>query len=140
MAARTVHDYSGGQLTRSKAKLMSAPYEASSTCKAPQLRTLSAFEGKGEMLYEAPEPHAASNPSKKRKKPSGSLSAPHHEVPVVDLTGDDKDENLGSARTSRKRNTKASSHEPDEEKRLKMFRKKAPLSYLEKLERATGQR
>ena len=42
----------------------------------------------------------------------------------------------------KKQKSKTGSHskEKDEEKRLRVFRKKAPLSYLEKLERATSQR
>lgn len=140
MAACAVQDYSSGRLTRSKAKLKSAPYEASSTCTGPRPRNVPTSAGKEKLLYEVPEPPAASNPSKKRKKPSGSLPARHHNVPVVNLTGDDKDTNMGSATTPKKRNTKVSDHGPGEEKRLKIFRKKAPLSYLEKLERATGQR
>lgn len=140
MAARTVPDHSGGKLTRSKARLMSTPYEASPTCNASQHMTQPAFLGKENLLYEVPEPYAASSPLRKRKKTSDPLPSPHHKVSFVDLTGDDKEANLGSATTPKKRKIKARANGSHEEKRLKMFRKKAPLSYLEKLERATGQR
>jgi len=51
------------------------------------------------------------------------------------------DTNPGSP-PSKKRKTKSDkvTKPEDEEKRLRVFRKKAPLSYLEKLERATSQR
>ena len=40
----------------------------------------------------------------------------------------------------KKQKTDSPSKKKDEEKRLRVFRKKAPLSYLEKLQRATSQR
>lgn len=140
MAARILQGYPDGKLTRSKTKLMSSPFELSSTRTAPQPKTQPAFTGKGRLLREAPELLSSSSSSKKRKRPSGSVPAPRDKIPVVDLTGDDKGANVELAATAKKRKTKVSPKGQDGEKRLKMFRKKAPLSYLEKLERATGQR
>ena len=140
MAARTVQGYPGGKLTRSKAKLMSTTYEPSSTRTAPQPKTQPPFSSKAKRLSKAPELHSASNPPKKRKRPSSSTPAPSKKVPLVHLTGDGHEANMDLATTPKKRKTEVSLKGQKEEKRLKMFRKKAPLSYLEKLERATGQR
>lgn len=52
------------------------------------------------------------------------------------------DDTISGSPPSKKRKTKSEAFDmpEDEEKRLRVFRKKAPLSYLEKLERATSQR
>lgn len=140
MAAPTVHGYPGGRLTRSKAKVMSTSFEPSWTRTSPKSKTQSAFTGKGRILSEASELPFSSELSKKRKRPSGPVAAPPDKASVVYLTGGDSKENTHLAATPKKIKTKASPKGQNEEKRLKIFRKKAPLSYLEKLERATGQR
>ena len=137
MAARTVQGYPGGKLIRSKTKLTSTP---SSNPTASQSKPQPAFAGKGKMLSEASELQSSSNSLKKRKRPSGSVPAPPDKVHVVDLTRDDSEADRDLATTPKKKKMKAPSKGQSEEKRLRVFRKKAPLSYLEKLERATGQR
>lgn len=57
---------------------------------------------------------------------------------VVDLTQEDGDEFV--PKSAKKRKTASSSKDKDEEKRLRIFRKHAPKTYLEKLSRAQGQR
>jgi len=57
---------------------------------------------------------------------------------VIDLTGDDED-GLEISTPSKKKRSKAKAGQ-DEEKRLKMYRKSAPLSYFDKLHRAQTQR
>ena len=140
MAAHTVHGYPGGRLTRSKAKAMSTSSEPSSTRTSPKSKTQSPFTGKGKILSEASDLPFPSELSKKRKRPSGLVAAPPDKAPVVHLTEGDSEANIDHAATPKKIKTKASLKGQDEEKRLKIFRKKAPLSYLEKLERARGQR
>ena len=81
------------------------------------------------------KPSAPVKPSRP-KKPQGTSALPSHST---------YDAAHASAVTSpppKKRKSKTGSHSKakDEEKRLRVFRKKAPLSYLEKLERATSQR
>lgn len=65
-------------------------------------------------------------------------SKPRGKATVIDLTGDDEDD-LVISTPSKKKRSKAKAGQ-DEEKRLKMFRKSAPLSYFDKLHRAQTQR
>ena len=75
----------------------------------------------------------------KRRKVSGTpKSARTGKATIIDLTGDDEDD-VEIATPSRKKKAKAKTGQ-DEEKRLKMFRTRAPLSYLDKLHRAQTQR
>lgn len=57
---------------------------------------------------------------------------------VVDLTQSDGDELI--IKSAKKRKTVSPSRDKDEEKRLRIFRKHAPKTYLEKLSRAQEQR
>lgn len=75
---------------------------------------------------------------KRRKVINTPTSTPRGKAKVIDLTGDDED-NLEIVTPSKRRRSKAKTGQ-DEEKRLKMFRKSAPLSYLDKLNRAQTQR
>lgn len=81
------------------------------------------------------KPEAPAKPARPRKA-RGVNAAPQQDgySPL--------DETLPGSPPSKKRKTKgeASPKPEDEEKRLRVFRKKAPFSYLEKLERATSQR
>ncbi len=81
------------------------------------------------------KPEAPSKPTRP-KTPRGVNAAPQQGE-----YGPLGDTNPGSP-PSKKRKTKSDkvTKSEDEEKRLRVFRKKAPLSYLEKLERATSQR
>lgn len=57
---------------------------------------------------------------------------------MIDLTGDDGDD-IQIVTPSKRKKSKATSS-TDEEKRLKIFRKSAPSSYMDKLHRAQTQR
>ena len=74
---------------------------------------------------------------KRRKLTNTPTSTTRNKAEVIDLTGDDDDVEI--ATPSKRKNTKAKANQ-DEEKRLRMFRKSAPLTYLEKLHRAQTQR
>ncbi|KAI9874879.1 MAG: hypothetical protein M1830_009183 [Pleopsidium flavum] len=76
---------------------------------------------------------------KRRKTITTPASTPGGKAKLTDLTGDD-DEEFEIVTPSKKKRTKTAAPGQDEEKRLKMFRNKAPLSYLEKLNRALTQR
>jgi hypothetical protein len=81
------------------------------------------------------KPEAPSKPTRP-KTPGGVNAAPQHGgYGPLDAT-------LPGNPPSKKRKTKSDNvtKPEDGEKRLRVFRKKAPLSYLEKLERATSQR
>lgn len=73
-------------------------------------------------------------PSRKRPRtPAASIS----KTAVVDLTNE---EDEAITRSLKKRKTASPSKAKNEEKRLRVFRKHAPQSYLEKLSRAQSQR
>lgn len=69
------------------------------------------------------------SPTKKRKR----------NTPVKTMADSGNAHDLHAASSPSKKK-KATTKKPDEEKRLKRFRSKAPSSYLEKLHRATTQR
>ncbi|MCJ1476629.1 hypothetical protein MMC13_005297 [Lambiella insularis] len=74
-------------------------------------------------------------PSRKRRRPTVASST--HES-LIDLTTNDEDEAIIT--NSKKRKTASPRKGKDEEKRLRVFRKQPPQSYLEKLSRAQSQR
>lgn len=84
-------------------------------------------------------PSPISSSAKRQKTATHSASKLGDKATPVDLTGDD-DEEVEIVTPSKKEKRKATATSQDEEKRLKMFRKEAPLSYLGKLERAVTQR
>ena len=81
------------------------------------------------------KPSAPSKPSPP-KKPRGTMVAARHGA----YGKADSLHQVSPPRKKQKKKTDLSSETDNEEKRLRVFRKKAPLSYLEKLERATSQR
>ena len=84
-------------------------------------------------LLASPRKTSPATPSRKRTR---GTTTPRNKIPIVDPTQDEED--AGSSH--KKRKTVFPGKAKDEEKRLKMFRKYAPKSYLEKLSRAQGQR
>jgi len=76
--------------------------------------------------------------TKRRKVTNTPTSTSRGKAKVIDLTGDDGDD-VEIVTPSKRKKPKAHSGQ-DEEKRLKMFRKSAPLTYLDKLHRAQTQR
>ena len=144
MAARTVYGSSASRTNRGPTKLTSTPSTSkpSSTRKAPQSKPQSLFASKRKLLYEGSEWSSSSETTRKRKRPSDPISTPPGKAnaPIVDLTAENDEADAELATALKKRKTKASPKGHNEEKRLRMFRKKAPLSYVEKLERAMGQR
>lgn len=76
--------------------------------------------------------HEMASPAKKKRKvvPGSSFKKP--------IVVDDLSEREVASPAKKKRT--ASKKSSEEEKRLRVFRKKAPLSYLDRLERATSQR
>ena len=72
-------------------------------------------------------------PTRKRRRTTITPSFSN----IIDLTNDDDEVAISS---SKKKKTSSPRRGKDGEKRLKMFRKQAPQSYLEKLNRALGQR
>ncbi|MCJ1388772.1 hypothetical protein MMC18_001622 [Xylographa bjoerkii] len=73
-------------------------------------------------------------PTKKRRR---TATTPTSKSSVIDLTSEGDD---SVVTTAKKRKTASPRKGQDEEKRLKMFRKHPPQSYLEKLNRAAEQR
>ena len=73
-------------------------------------------------------------PTRKRRR---TATIPTSSSSVIDLTRED-DEVM--AINLKKKKTTSPRKGQDEEKRLKLFRKHPPQSYLEKLNRASGQR
>lgn len=76
---------------------------------------------------------------KRRKLTNTPTSTLCGKAVVIDLTGDDDDVEVDIVTPSKKRKPKAKTGQ-DEEKRLRMFRKSAPATYLDKLYRAETQR
>lgn len=77
-------------------------------------------------------PSAASGPLK-RKRTAAVSGKPTTSTPASRATAFDADDDEPSAKATKKQ-------KKQEEKRSRIFRKKAPLSFLEKLERAQTQR
>ena len=93
-------------------------------------------------MAAAIESHPASSPRTPAKKRKRDVTLPvtrrGGKPQVIDLTQDEEDEAI--TKSSKKRKAAASRASEDEEKRLRMFRKHPPSKYLEKLNRALGQR
>ena len=81
---------------------------------------------------------AGFGPAGSKKRKMAAKTTPKSKGPVVDLTQED-DTQVHSPPTKKKKGV-SSRKAKDEEKRLKRFRAHAPLSYLERLNRATTQR
>ncbi|MCJ1298910.1 hypothetical protein MMC08_001701 [Hypocenomyce scalaris] len=132
MAARTVYNSSASRTNRGPTKLTSTPSTSkpSSTRKASQSEPQSLLASKRKILYEGSVWSSSSKTTRKRKRPSDPISTPPGKVnaPIVDLTGENDEADAELATALKKRKTMASPKGHNEEKRLKMFRKKAPLS------------
>lgn len=117
-----------GSVAKSEQPLKPAPRKR----KLNGLTPMPPFESSTKRL-EAPS--APTKPSRPRKdkgvKPELSYGA---------YSKTEENTHVGSPPKKQKTAAKSPSKRKDEEKRLRVFRKKAPLSYLEKLERATSQR
>jgi len=117
MASRTIEGSSSGRVTRGT--------------------------NKGRRLYDGSTLAESPPVAKKRKRAITQVSAPSGKrgnVSVVDLTEEDDGERMGQLKPAKKRKTNSPRKDQGEEKRLRKFREKAPLSYTGKLERAMGQR
>ena len=108
--------------------------------KSTYSHTHSPYVGKGKMLSETSEPQSSSIYERKRKSSSLATSSPGGKTPIIDLTGDDHEADIEITTTQKKRKLNSQRKGKGEEKRLKMFRKKPPVSYLERRERLLGQR
>ncbi len=125
--------------SEAKCKMIDAPAENQKAAKpSPRKRkknNSTPAQPSSSLMQRPSKPEAPSKPTRP-KTPRGVNAAPQRGG-----CGPLDDTNPGSP-PSKKRKTKGDNgtKPEDGEKRLRVFRKKAPLSYLEKLERATSQR
>lgn len=125
--------------SEAKGKMIDAPAEDEKPTEAPfrkrkKIHSTPA-QASSSPMQRPSKPEAPSKPTRP-KTPRGVKAAPQQDgYGAFDATNP-------SSPPSKKQKTKGETltKPEDGEKRLRVFRKKAPLSYLEKLERATSQR
>jgi len=141
MASMTIRGRTtpSGSKTKSTTGMQTSPTSQKPPANRKRKSDRAPLSAAGKNADYTTSPSASPSTVKRRKTTTTSASTLGGKVKLIDLTGDD-DEEVEIVTPPKKKRSKAAATSQDEEKRLKMFRKKAPLSYLEKLNRALTQR